>query len=93
MDNNSTTDSSTQHSVTNNAVGGPITYTCLDGVKRLYILLLAGAAVAFSIVVIFSCEFFSYRSLDGQPWEGLNVTLRYTRPGQCWIVLLFDSNC
>jgi hypothetical protein len=43
----------------------------LDHVKRAYILLLAGAAVAFSVLVVFSCEFFSYRTLDGQPWEEL----------------------
>ena len=44
---------------------------CLDHVKRAYILLLGAAGIAFSILVIFSCEFFSYRTLDGQPWEGL----------------------
>jgi hypothetical protein len=43
----------------------------IDQVKKAYILLLALASIAFSTVVIFSCEFFSYRSLDGQPWEGL----------------------
>jgi len=43
----------------------------LDCVKRTYILLLSFAAIAFSIMVVFSCEFFSYRTLDGQPWEGL----------------------
>ncbi|KAG7372211.1 hypothetical protein IV203_018354 [Nitzschia inconspicua] len=46
-------------------------YTCLDRIKRAYILLLALSSVVFSILVIFSCEFFSYRTLDGQPWEGL----------------------
>lgn len=47
------------------------TYNCLDHIKRAYILLLALTAVAFSVIVVFSCEFFSYRTLDGQPWEGL----------------------
>ena len=46
-------------------------YNWLDHVKRAYILLLAAAAVAFSILVVFSCEFFSFRTLDGQPWEEL----------------------
>jgi hypothetical protein len=43
----------------------------LGHVKRAYILLSAFAAIAFSIVVVYSCAFFSYRSLDGQPWESL----------------------
>jgi hypothetical protein len=68
MDNPSITDGSTEQSATNDAGSS---YTWLDWVKRLYILLLAGAAVAFSIIVVFSCEFFSYRSLDGQTWDGL----------------------
>lgn len=46
-------------------------YSCLDHVKRAYILLLGLAAVFFSIIVVYSCEFFSYRTLDGEPWEGL----------------------
>jgi hypothetical protein len=49
----------------------PAVATWIDRVKRIYILLLAIAAVVFSVMVVFSCEFFSYRSLNGEPWEGL----------------------
>jgi len=47
------------------------TANCLDSVKRVYTMLLAGTAIALSILVCFSCEFFSYRTLDGQPWVKL----------------------
>ena len=43
----------------------------IDRLKRAYLLLLGLAAIAFSIIVVFSCEFFTYRSLNEQPWEGL----------------------
>jgi hypothetical protein len=46
-------------------------YSCLDVIKRCYIVTLALAGVTLSILVVYSCQFFSYRSLNGEPWEGL----------------------
>jgi hypothetical protein len=34
------------------------------------VFLLGGGAVACSVFAARSCEFFSYESLDGEPWEG-----------------------
>jgi hypothetical protein len=34
--------------------------------------ILGGCAIACSIVCIYSCQFFAYRTLDGQPWEALS---------------------
>jgi hypothetical protein len=31
---------------------------------------LGAAAIVSSVFAIYSCQFFSYRTLDGQPWEG-----------------------
>jgi hypothetical protein len=62
-----------QYSVSASAsvVTGPNRWNWVDHVKRAYILLLGLAAIGFSVIVVYSCEFFTYRSLDGQPWEGL----------------------
>jgi hypothetical protein len=38
---------------------------------RALIFILGGCAVASSMFCIYSCQFFAYRTLDGQPWEGL----------------------
>lgn len=40
-------------------------------VFRALRFILGGGAIAGSIICIYSCEFFAYRTLDGQPWEAL----------------------
>ena len=40
---------------------------------RVYLLLLATAAIISSLLLIFSCQFFSYRSVDGEIWEGFDT--------------------
>ena len=39
---------------------------------RFVFLILGSGAIVSSVFSAYSCEFFSYRSLDGQPWEGLS---------------------
>lgn len=46
-------------------------YTWLDVIKRCYIFILALAGITFSILVVYSCQFFAYRSLDGEPWKDM----------------------
>jgi hypothetical protein len=46
-------------------------FTWLAVVKRFYVLFLAVAGIVFSILVAYSCQFFSYRTLDGEPWVDL----------------------
>ena len=53
------------------AVSAQSRWIWVDRIKRAYILLLGIAAIAFSIITIYSCAFFSYRSLDEQPWSKL----------------------
>jgi len=38
---------------------------------RIYVLLLGAAAITASAFCLQSCQFFSYQSLDGLPWAGL----------------------
>jgi hypothetical protein len=40
--------------------------------SRALRIILGGCALASSILCIYSCQFFAYRTLDGQPWEGLS---------------------
>lgn len=45
--------------------------TCLELIRWYYIVALALGAMGMSVIVVLSCEFFSYRSLDGEPWPEL----------------------
>jgi hypothetical protein len=38
---------------------------------RFLRFILGAGAIASSILCIYSCQFFAYRTLDGQPWDGL----------------------
>lgn len=40
-------------------------------ITRFLFLFFGSGAIVSSVFSVYSCEFFSYRSLDGQPWEGL----------------------
>lgn len=40
-------------------------------VFRALQFILGGCAIATSVLCIYSCQFFAYRTLDGEPWEGL----------------------
>jgi hypothetical protein len=37
---------------------------------RLYVLTLGACAIVSSVFAVYSCQFFSYRTVDGQLWEG-----------------------
>jgi hypothetical protein len=39
---------------------------------RTLVFFWAAGAIVLSVFSIYSCEFFSYRALDGEPWEGLS---------------------
>ena len=38
--------------------------------KRAYVLILGACAIVSSVFAIYSCQFFSYKSVDGELWEG-----------------------
>ena len=48
-------------------------YTWSDVIKRGCIVTLALAGITLSILTVYSCQFFSYGSIDGEPWGGLTA--------------------
>jgi hypothetical protein len=46
-------------------------YSWMDVIKRGSILALALAGITLSILTVYSCQFFSYKSLNGEPWDEL----------------------
>mmetsp|Transcript_61606 Transcript_61606/g.150815 ORF Transcript_61606/g.150815 Transcript_61606/m.150815 type:complete len:422 (+) Transcript_61606:307-1572(+) len=42
-----------------------------DTIRRCCVLLLMAAGISMSVIVALSCEFFSYQTLDGEPWPNL----------------------
>jgi hypothetical protein len=45
--------------------------SCCSGKHgRLNVLLLSAVAIGLSLLTVFSCQFFSYRTIDGTLWDG-----------------------